>query len=132
MKILIFYASYGGGHLNAAKSIKDCINIKNILDRYLYPNINTYHPSCRLSITVMFRLHILHKTFHNIVLLSYMDILCNVLHHNYSIGSILLLSYTRPNVNSTFLLPPFLMWYNHFSTCDLIIPHNVFFVKSLK
>ena len=28
MKILIFYASYGGGHLNAAKSIKDCINIK--------------------------------------------------------------------------------------------------------
>lgn len=30
-KILIFYASYGGGHLNAAKSIKDCIdnNYKN-------------------------------------------------------------------------------------------------------
>lgn len=25
MKILIFYASYGGGHLNAAKSINDCI-----------------------------------------------------------------------------------------------------------
>lgn len=25
-KILIFYASYGGGHLNAAKSIKDCID----------------------------------------------------------------------------------------------------------
>lgn len=31
MKILIFYASYGGGHLNAAKSIKECIdnNYKN-------------------------------------------------------------------------------------------------------
>ena len=30
-KILIFYASYGGGHLNAAKSIKECIdnNYKN-------------------------------------------------------------------------------------------------------
>lgn len=26
MKILIFYASYGGGHLSAAKSIQDCIN----------------------------------------------------------------------------------------------------------
>ena len=26
MKILIFYASYGGGHLNAAKSILNCIN----------------------------------------------------------------------------------------------------------
>ena len=25
MKILIFYASYGGGHLNAAKSIHDCL-----------------------------------------------------------------------------------------------------------
>ena len=25
MKILIFYASYGGGHLNAAKSIHECI-----------------------------------------------------------------------------------------------------------
>lgn len=25
-KILIFYASYGGGHLNAAKSIQECIN----------------------------------------------------------------------------------------------------------
>jgi len=25
-KILIFYASYGGGHLSAAKSIQDCIN----------------------------------------------------------------------------------------------------------
>ena len=25
MKVLIFYASYGGGHLNAAKSIQDCI-----------------------------------------------------------------------------------------------------------
>lgn len=25
-KILIFYASYGGGHLNAAKSIKECID----------------------------------------------------------------------------------------------------------
>ena len=32
MKILIFYASYGGGHLNAAKSIENCIknNYKNI------------------------------------------------------------------------------------------------------
>ena len=34
MKILIFYASYGGGHLNAAKSIHDCLkndyNDKNI------------------------------------------------------------------------------------------------------
>jgi processive 1,2-diacylglycerol beta-glucosyltransferase len=25
-KVLIFYASYGGGHLNAAKSIQECIN----------------------------------------------------------------------------------------------------------
>ena len=32
MKILIFYASYGGGHLNAAKSINDCI-------------LNNYHNS---------------------------------------------------------------------------------------
>ncbi len=32
MKVLIFYASYGGGHLNAAKSINECIknNYKNI------------------------------------------------------------------------------------------------------
>lgn len=32
MKVLIFYASYGGGHLNAAKSIENCIknNYKNI------------------------------------------------------------------------------------------------------
>ena len=32
MKILIFYASYGGGHLNAAKSINNCLtaNYKNI------------------------------------------------------------------------------------------------------
>ena len=31
MKVLIFYASYGGGHLNAAKSIDECIknNYKN-------------------------------------------------------------------------------------------------------
>ena len=26
MNILIFYASYGGGHLNAAKSINECIS----------------------------------------------------------------------------------------------------------
>lgn len=32
MKVLVFYASYGGGHLNAAKSIETCItnNYKNI------------------------------------------------------------------------------------------------------
>ncbi len=32
MKVLIFYASYGGGHLNAAKSIENCIknNYQNI------------------------------------------------------------------------------------------------------
>ena len=32
MKVLIFYASYGGGHLNAAKSLQECIlnNYKNI------------------------------------------------------------------------------------------------------
>ncbi len=32
MKVLIFYASYGGGHLNAAKSLENCIktNYKNI------------------------------------------------------------------------------------------------------
>lgn len=32
MKVLIFYASYGGGHLNAAKSIDECVknNYKNI------------------------------------------------------------------------------------------------------
>lgn len=29
-KILIFYASYGGGHLNAAKSIKECIDTNYI------------------------------------------------------------------------------------------------------
>ena len=35
MKILVFYASYGGGHLNAAKSIENCI-IENFKDK----NIN--------------------------------------------------------------------------------------------
>ena len=30
-KILIFYASYGGGHLSAAKSIQECI-LKNYKD----------------------------------------------------------------------------------------------------
>ncbi len=32
MKVLIFYASYGGGHLNAARSIDECIknNYKNV------------------------------------------------------------------------------------------------------
>ena len=28
MKILIFYASYGGGHINAAKSIHECLRKK--------------------------------------------------------------------------------------------------------
>ena len=35
MKILVFYASYGGGHLNAAKSIKNCI-----IDNYKDKNID--------------------------------------------------------------------------------------------
>lgn len=39
MKILIFYASYGGGHLNAAKSIEECIN-KN------YSNVDTELIDC--------------------------------------------------------------------------------------
>lgn len=39
MKVLIFYASYGGGHLNAAKSIEDCI-IKN------YKNVNVELIDC--------------------------------------------------------------------------------------
>lgn len=34
MKILIFYASYGGGHLNAAKSIHSCL-LKNYSDKNL-------------------------------------------------------------------------------------------------
>lgn len=46
MKVLIFYASYGGGHLNAAKSIEDCIhnNYKDIdvelIDCIKYVNKN--------------------------------------------------------------------------------------------
>ena len=39
MKILIFYASYGGGHLNAAKSIKECIDTN-------YPNYETELIDC--------------------------------------------------------------------------------------
>ena len=39
MKVLIFYASYGGGHLNAAKSIDECIK-KN------YNNVNTELIDC--------------------------------------------------------------------------------------
>ena len=44
-KVIIFYASYGGGHLNAAKSIQECItnNYKNInvelIDCMKYVNI---------------------------------------------------------------------------------------------
>ena len=38
-KVLIFYASYGGGHLSAAKSIQECINSK-------YPNIETELIDC--------------------------------------------------------------------------------------
>ena len=34
MKILVFYASYGGGHLNAAKSIENCI-IENFKNKYI-------------------------------------------------------------------------------------------------
>ena len=43
-KILIFYASYGGGHLNAAKSIKECIDtnyndcITELIDCMKYVN----------------------------------------------------------------------------------------------
>lgn len=39
MKVLIFYASYGGGHLNAAKSIDECLK-KN------YDNVNTELIDC--------------------------------------------------------------------------------------
>lgn len=38
-KIIIFYASYGGGHLNAAKSIEECIKIN-------YPNVETELIDC--------------------------------------------------------------------------------------
>ena len=38
-KILIFYASYGGGHLSAAKSIESVINSE-------YPNIETKLIDC--------------------------------------------------------------------------------------
>ena len=38
-KVLIFYASYGGGHLNAAKSIKECIDTN-------YPNYETELIDC--------------------------------------------------------------------------------------
>ena len=27
MKVIIFYAKYGGGHLSAARSIENCINM---------------------------------------------------------------------------------------------------------
>ena len=37
-KILIFYASYGGGHLNAAKSIKDCIDNNYRVEYYCVPH----------------------------------------------------------------------------------------------
>lgn len=39
MKVLIFYASYGGGHLSAAKSIEDCIKTN-------YPNTETELIDC--------------------------------------------------------------------------------------
>lgn len=39
MKVLIFYASYGGGHLNAGKSIEECIQIN-------YPQIETELIDC--------------------------------------------------------------------------------------
>ena len=29
-KVLIFYGSYGGGHLSAARSIKEYINLRNL------------------------------------------------------------------------------------------------------
>lgn len=43
-KILIFYASFGGGHLSAANSIKQCIDENfdgyetNLIDCFLYVN----------------------------------------------------------------------------------------------
>ena len=45
MKIIIFYASYGGGHLNAAKSIQECLQTTNpnldveLIDCMKYVNI---------------------------------------------------------------------------------------------
>ena len=33
MKVIIFYAKYGGGHLSAARSIENCINT-------YYKNVN--------------------------------------------------------------------------------------------
>ena len=39
MKILIFYASYGGGHLSAAKSIKQYLDEN-------YPNVKTKMIDC--------------------------------------------------------------------------------------
>ena len=41
MKILIFYASYGGGHLNAAKSIHECLK-----NDYKDKNINVELIDC--------------------------------------------------------------------------------------
>ena len=32
-KVIVFYASYGGGHLSAARSIKECIDNN-------YPSVN--------------------------------------------------------------------------------------------
>ena len=39
MKVLIFYASYGGGHLNAAKSIDECIKNNLIYEEKNYHNV---------------------------------------------------------------------------------------------
>ena len=38
-KVLIFYASYGGGHLSAAKSINEYINLK-------YPDVDAELIDC--------------------------------------------------------------------------------------
>ena len=45
-KILIFYASYGGGHLNAAKSIEEYF-IKN------YPDVETKLIDCMKYVNVV-------------------------------------------------------------------------------
>ena len=33
-KVIIFYAAYGGGHLSAAKSIKECIDNIEVITNF--------------------------------------------------------------------------------------------------
>ena len=62
MKIIIFYASYGGGHLNAAKSINEYIleNYKNVdikftlrLPEELHQDIASYSNKHNISMNTL-------------------------------------------------------------------------------